>query len=252
MDDRAGLRRRPRRGGVGVRCVPGREQTVAERRVAAIEVVERLRADRELGELLRELLDREGRLGSELLPRALDAGAVAGPGLLRGIPRRDEEDVTLALGRPRAQDGDRVGLAEAGEVPEVGVLPVGVRRGLDRGLGRRPHDRDGVRRQLGDEALAVAAKKARRRLRGRRGREEAPAAARVRTRTTGEQFRTGWRFAWDAQSINSPAPAPARPRFRVSRRRTCSAGRRRRGRRHRTPGRPGSRPCRAARRAARW
>ena len=46
--------------------------------------------------------DQVRLLGAEVRLRAIDAGAPPGPLLLREVPRRDEEHVTLALGRARA------------------------------------------------------------------------------------------------------------------------------------------------------
>ena len=129
------------------------------------------RPDGELRKLLLEFLDIVGGLGAEVALRPVNAGAVAGPGLLRRIARRDEENVAFPFRRPGAEDRHRVGLAEAREIPEVGVLAIRIRRALDRGLGRRAHHRDSACRQLGDEARAMGGEEGGRRGRRRRGRE---------------------------------------------------------------------------------
>ena len=87
-------------------------------------VVERAGAVEQLDELLVELFDRESLVRAVALLRALDARAPPVPNLLLAVARADEErEGLLARGR---DDGDGVGLAEAGQVVEVRVLPEAV------------------------------------------------------------------------------------------------------------------------------
>ena len=85
-----------------------------------------------------------GCVGAELGLGALDAGAAAGPGLALGIARAHEQRELLgASGRDHRQ---RVGLGEAGEVPEVARLAEAM---LDVGVAHREllaaDDGDGAR-----------------------------------------------------------------------------------------------------------
>ena len=106
-------------------CQPVSE-LLAELLVARVEVEERLRSrEKRLRDSFWKSATGNAASARSLL-RAVDAGAAAGPLLVRPVLRVDEENVTLSLGRRRPQDRDRVGLREAGEVPEVRVRPVGV------------------------------------------------------------------------------------------------------------------------------
>ena len=84
-------------------------------------VEERRPVERVLAQFRVELVDRVGGVGAVGRDRALDARAVAVPGLLLPVPRAHEEHVAL-LGVGGVEDRHRVGLAEAGEEEEVGAL----------------------------------------------------------------------------------------------------------------------------------
>jgi hypothetical protein len=107
-------------------------------------VVERARAVEQFRELRVELIDGESLVRAVALLRALYARASARPRLLLLVARPHEERVArLARGR---DDGDGVGLVEARQVVEVGVLPEAVLRVVRaRRLARRRYDGDGVR-----------------------------------------------------------------------------------------------------------
>ena len=78
----------------------------------------------DLGEEFRQLLvqffDRKSLVGSKECRRALHPDSLPDPYLILGIERVDEEHIRCI--RAWAQDGDRVRLVEAGEVPERRVL----------------------------------------------------------------------------------------------------------------------------------
>ena len=86
-----------------------------------------LAAADELGQLGREALDGEGLLRTEERDRAFGAVATTVPDLALRVARAHEQHELgrLALGILSAwrDDGDGIGLGEAGEVGEVGVLP---------------------------------------------------------------------------------------------------------------------------------
>ena len=73
-------------------------------------------------QLARELVDRERVVGAEVLLRAVDAGARSVPDLALGIARPHEHR-RLRL-RFAVEDEHGLRLVEAGQVVEVGVLPV--------------------------------------------------------------------------------------------------------------------------------
>jgi hypothetical protein len=89
--------------------------------VEAEAVVELVGVGEEVRELGRQLGAGVGGVGGVVGLGALDAGARAIPGLGGRIAGPDEEGDAVGLGA-RAQDEGGVGLEEAGQVDEVGVL----------------------------------------------------------------------------------------------------------------------------------
>ena len=133
---------------------PLRSRVACERFVAAEREVQALARIQPLGEDFVEAVDRVRRFGAEALARALDAEALAGPGLAIGVARADEQGEAFGIGR--VEQARRLGLGESGQVVEVVVLPVGVfdvPRAHRDGRGREQRERS--RGQLGEEALAA-------------------------------------------------------------------------------------------------
>ncbi len=100
------------------------------------------RADQIVGQPLRQLLDRVGRVDAERLGRRFDAQPLAVPDLALAVARAQEQHGPLARVLRREHE-QRLGLAEAGQVVEVGVgavgvLGVGVAQRVRRG--REEHD----------------------------------------------------------------------------------------------------------------
>ena len=111
-------------------------------------VVEPRGAGEVLLELLGEVPDRERGVSAEPLDRAFDTGARPVPCLAFRVALAHEEDRAVFVVGSR-EDQHRVGLLEAGEIPEVRVLTVGV---LDVVVA----DVDGTRGEHGDGARAHA------------------------------------------------------------------------------------------------
>ena len=127
--------------GVAAHRAQRTQDLVVER--AAEHVAERTAAGQPLSQPVAELGDGEGRVGAETLERALDAGAQAVPSLGLRVSGTDEERVGLVGGRVQHRDG--IGLGEAGQEVEVGILTEGVGDVVVAGLlspGR--DDRDGL------------------------------------------------------------------------------------------------------------
>ena len=77
----------------------------------------------QLGQPLVELVDRERRVAAEVLLGAFDAHAPAVPDLALAIPLAHEHHERV-LGVSRQDQRRRLGLLEAGQVPEVAAGPV--------------------------------------------------------------------------------------------------------------------------------
>ncbi len=87
-------------------------------------MVDLLRLREDSGQLLLEVADLEGLVGPVVPLRSLGSGAVARPGLRFPVPGLHEEGVGgAAVG---AKDRHRLRVIEAGQVPEVAVLPEGI------------------------------------------------------------------------------------------------------------------------------
>ena len=123
----------------------------------------RIRADQMLSELLRGKR-RVRAVGGCRLLRA-DAGSLVRFGVEIVWP--DEDHVAPAVRSVGAENEDRLALLDAADVPEVGILPIEV---LDvvrhHAVRRGAQDRDRVRRQPGEEPIAVRAEHRRRRPEG--------------------------------------------------------------------------------------
>ena len=108
----------------GLRASHRLQDAAIERFVATEREVQALARIQPLGEDFVEAVDRVRRFGAEALARALDAEALAGPGLSIGVARADEQGEAFGIGR--VEQARRLGLGESGQVVEVVVLPVGV------------------------------------------------------------------------------------------------------------------------------
>ena len=119
--------------------------------------VEHLRAVLEQpGQDVVDVVDREGIVGAVVAGGALGPGALAVPGLALRVAIAHEQDV-FGLLAARHQHGDRLRLAEAGQVVKVAVLAIGV---LDVVVAlphrRRRQDRDGVAPHQAHQLAAAA------------------------------------------------------------------------------------------------
>jgi hypothetical protein len=104
------------------RCDRG-EHAVVHRPIPAEPVVQPVAAHHVLGQLGREVGDREGRVRPENGLRAIDPSAITIPLLALGIARPDEQDEAMVgVGRGEHHHGLR--LDEARQVVDVGVLAI--------------------------------------------------------------------------------------------------------------------------------
>ena len=119
----------------------------------------------QLGEPARELVDRKRRVGAEALFCAIDPFAQAVPDLALGVFRADEHhephrgrlafvlELHLRVGH---EHDHRLGLVEAGQVEDVGVLAkVVLDVVVSHGGGGRDEHRRGLRGHRLEEALTT-------------------------------------------------------------------------------------------------
>jgi hypothetical protein len=139
--------------GLGRRhALPGAPAQVLDRlrdpgvdaKVATEHVIDALGLAYQLRDVLEELIFPEGLVGAVVAQGALGARSVAGPDLGGGVARLDVERVAGAV--VGAQHGGGTRVVEAGQVPEVAILPEGVGGVVRTDHERRAEeDRDGAR-----------------------------------------------------------------------------------------------------------